>query len=424
MLNKAFWQKSESEVFRVRHIIAILGPVSTAAVQFVISFLLLHRLDAQAFGIFSFALLLIQLTLGVSNALFCAPMARDYDDRSRDLTYKSSVLVYSVAASAVVCLWAATTLDAIAVATIGLYTLLANIRWFGRAHAYVNATPYVAVSSDLIFSITLGLAYAATSIFHTPSVSAVYALFALAAGLSLAPFGLPAFIQDATSMRLAHLRGYGRIWRNYARHALQGVISTEATSNAHAYMITFVSGAASFAPIAAASLSIRPITLCANSITDIERPRMALEIKNGEHERLRSAIRSFRSLLALTWIASVVVVLVVVSTKPQWIFGSYDFSVMVHATAITLVIALTRNIVRPESALLQAAGEFKQLANASLVSGFVSLVAAAGLLMLFGPIASLYGVLLGDLLAATLTVIYARQFRLAFSAAPKASTAN
>ena len=47
--------------------------------------------------------------------------------------------------------------------------------------------------------------------------------------------------------------------------------------------------------------------------------------------------------------------------------------------------------------LLQAAGEFKELAGIGTVSGVVSLVATLALLLTFGPIASLGGILLGEL---------------------------
>jgi len=51
----------------------------------------------------------------------------------------------------------------------------------------------------------------------------------------------------------------------------------------------------------------------------------------------------------------------------------------------------------PLSVLLQAAGEFKALAGIGLVSGVLSVSATLALLLAFGPIASLGGVLLGEL---------------------------
>jgi hypothetical protein len=47
--------------------------------------------------------------------------------------------------------------------------------------------------------------------------------------------------------------------------------------------------------------------------------------------------------------------------------------------------------------LLQAAGQFKELAGIGTISGLVSVIATLALLLAFGPIASLGGILLGEL---------------------------
>jgi hypothetical protein len=47
--------------------------------------------------------------------------------------------------------------------------------------------------------------------------------------------------------------------------------------------------------------------------------------------------------------------------------------------------------------LLQAAGQFKELASIGTVSGAVSVAATLFLLLTFGPIASLAGILMGEL---------------------------
>ena len=47
--------------------------------------------------------------------------------------------------------------------------------------------------------------------------------------------------------------------------------------------------------------------------------------------------------------------------------------------------------------LLQAAGQFKELAGIGTVSGALSVLATLALLLTLGPIASLGGILLGEL---------------------------
>jgi hypothetical protein len=56
-----------------------------------------------------------------------------------------------------------------------------------------------------------------------------------------------------------------------------------------------------------------------------------------------------------------------------------------------------RALRTPLAVLLQAAGEFKALAGLGVQTGMVSLVATATLLLAFGPIASMGGVLIGEI---------------------------
>ena len=58
----------------LRYGFASLGPIGSAGAQFLLSLILLHSSSPATFGSFSFLLVASQLTLGVSSALFCAPL--------------------------------------------------------------------------------------------------------------------------------------------------------------------------------------------------------------------------------------------------------------------------------------------------------------------------------------------------------------
>ena len=68
------------------------------------------------------------------------------------------------------------------------------------------------------------------------------------------------------------------IWQEFARWAVFGVVLTEFTANAHAYLVTFISGPKAFAVLALGSLLMRPASLVLSALPDIERPRMARKI--------------------------------------------------------------------------------------------------------------------------------------------------
>ena len=71
-------------------------------------------------------------------------------------------------------------------------------------------------------------------------------------------------------------------WRDLARWAVIGVVLTEFTANAHAYIVTFVAGPKAFALLAVGALVMRPASLVLSSLPDIERPRMAQKIGAGD----------------------------------------------------------------------------------------------------------------------------------------------
>ena len=49
------------------------------------------------------------------------------------------------------------------------------------------------------------------------------------------------------------------------------MLTTEATANAHVYIVTLIYGPLGFAPIAATALFIRPVGVAMNTLTDYER---------------------------------------------------------------------------------------------------------------------------------------------------------
>ncbi|UPJ41143.1 hypothetical protein IVB40_28240 [Bradyrhizobium sp. 40] len=388
----------------LRYALAIGGPISAAGVQFILAYVLLHTVDAFSFGVFSFYQLVIQLTLGISSALYCAPLAHDFNQEAGydDLIYKTSALLFATLTSAILCASLSLSADPTSGIAVGLFAFFAHLRWFARALAYVELDWHKSFHSDLVFALSLASVGLWLVWDNHLSLSTTFAAYAFAAGVSLVPFGFGALLVDARSSRFHHLRDYSRVWKKYSRHALLGVITTEATSNAHAYMITLLSGASAYAPIAAAGLVIRPITLCANAITDIERPRIAQEVERSS-EKLSHSLTTFRAILFAGWLASAGLLYLVACQRPNLIFGGYDFAMMIHASSIWLVISLFRSLARPESVLLQATGQFEILATANVFGGAVSVISCGLLFLVYGSVASLYGILLGDLTAALMT---------------------
>jgi len=75
----------------------------------------------------------------------------------------------------------------------------------------------------------------------------------------------------------------------------------------------------------------------------------------------------------------------------------YALDDVILVAALSAVIMAVRAWRTPPAVLLQAAGQFKELASIGTVSGAVSVAATLILLLTIGPIASLAGILMGEL---------------------------
>jgi O-antigen/teichoic acid export membrane protein len=142
---------------------------------------------------------------------------------------------------------------------------------------------------------------------------------------------------------------------------------------------------------------MRPISLVTNALTDWERPQMGRRVAADDLAGARSSVRMFRIMLILAWIGTIALAAGLVIWAPQLLFPpKYDRAELMTGMVLSLAIALIRLLRSPESVLLQAAGEFRPLANASLVCCFVSVIFVVLMVSLWAPVWSLLGILAGE----------------------------
>ena len=171
------------------------------------------------------------------------------------------------------------------------------------------------------------------------------------------------------------------------------------TVNAHAYLVTFISGASSFALLALGMLLMRPASLMQSALPDLERPAMSRAIAANDMAALSRIQRHFTWGLIATWLVNMLLCAAVLVFFPLLVlkkgYGLHD--VIVVAILHRSIMAV-RALRTPLAVLLQAAGEFKELASIGTVSGRFRVPGAhLALLLALGPIASLGGILLGEL---------------------------
>lgn len=385
--------------------LAAIGPIVGALAQFILSLLLLKTVSAADFGAFSFMLVVNQLAQGIWSALFCAPLLVAVTQASSDRTTARVAAIFQISFCLAILIGMAITGIAMALslstneaALFGLLTIFGLARWLGRAHAYATGVGRLTNVSDIVYAVCVLLLTA--WIFFTDSIDLLHALLLLmiatsAGFLLLLPGYWRAHRGSGIFQAWRHYRG---AWTGQARWALTGVVTTEATANAHAYIVTSLLGVVAFAPLAATMLAIRPASVVMNALMEFERAQMARAIADhGTYTPAIRMVRFFRLVLVALWLANGVLVAILLNSPALGLLPShYPTDVVATGMALWMLVLACRFARMPESTVLQAADQYRPLAWASVYACLFSVVAVTVLVLTVGPIWSIIGVATGE----------------------------
>ena len=362
----------------------------------------IHHLGTAAIGTLAFLLVIIQFGYGLSNALVSTPYTiavNQTDDADRagfDFFFPMNLML-SVSQGLICAAIAWATASPLAALMFGLAGTLSLIRWFGRSNAYAHHAPAHAARSDLAYAGTIvaGLLIASRT---GADISVIGAMLVIASLAGLLPFGLAYLRRHAAMGPGRALSAYRPIWRDQSAWTLVGVLSTEATSNSHRYIVTLLAGPAAFAPVAVGMLFFRPVNVCITALTQLERPRMTRAVANGDHGAAIKAERIFMGALVFLWLATCVLAAVVLYGFPGLILKpTLDHGLVATAVMLCALLSLVQCIQTPMSVLTQARRAFRPLATQSLRSCGVGIVAVTLLTLAVAPIFSIAGVVLSQL---------------------------
>jgi hypothetical protein len=296
---------------------------------------------------------------------------------------------------------------------LGLFGGALTFRWFARCFAFVEGRVQRAIACDMVYAAALvsGLFFLAVS-HHVTLTGGALALL-LAACVSALPLGRQFFADQLAAIAGGSLRLYGATFRDLTRWSLLGVIFTEMTVNAHAYLVTFVAGPGPFALLALGMLLMRPASLVQSALPDLERPVMTRQIAARDWRGLTRTTYEFGGGLFAMLLATVALDAGLLIWFPGFVLKKgYGLHDVILVAAISATIMAVRCLRAPPAVLLQAAGAFKELASIGITSSTISILATLALLLTFGPIASLGGVLLGELVI----LFYCRKLQAAWEA--------
>jgi O-antigen/teichoic acid export membrane protein len=387
-----------------RYAISAAGPVAMSGAHFLSAVLVLHTLSPVHFGFFSFVMTVVPFCVSAAAALIGAPTtigirSRGHVDAAELATFqKANLLLATLAFAVVTASLIASGLSAKAAMLFGLYGATMSLRWLGRVYAYATEKAGRAAASDVLYGALLVAGLGALYLLDRMTMTyAAVVLFAAAAG-SLAVFDRDYLIGQFSPSKAGRLADYAPVWHDLTRWSLLGVAATELTINAHAYFVTFFCGPQSFALLALGSLLMRPVAVVLGSLPDMERPAMARAIGAGDFGKAFRAVKEFRTAAVAVLAGTTLIAAALLTFLPSLVLKQgYDASQAWIILGVWAAIMAVRAVRTPDAVFLQAAGEFQELAAIGMKASVVSLAATVALLFAFGPVASMLGIVAGDI---------------------------
>ncbi len=387
-----------------RYGLSTAGPVATSGAHFLASLVFVRNLPASEFGLFSFVLVIVPFAMSMAGALLVLPVNAALGEpaaaraRIEASCLKMNLVLTALAGLAVfafLTIARAALLPALLLAAFGATF---TFRWFARNFAFVHGRARAAIGSDLAYAGVLVVGLGTVQILHRVEFLPGMGLLLLAALAGLLPFGAGFFRDQCAAIAKGRLGDYRAIFRDLTRWSLIGVIFTELTVNAHAYLVTFISGPGPFALLAVGQILMRPASLVQSALPDMELPRMTRALAAGKERHLPRMMRDFRFALMGVWLATVSLAAAILTFAPELLLRKgYALSDILLVTLITAAIMLVRCVRTPLATALQAAGQFKALAGIGLYTSPISILLTLGFLLALGPIASLLGILTGEI---------------------------
>ncbi len=393
-----------------------LGPVAVSGAHFITSIIFLRDMEAAQFGLFSFVLILSGFAMSITGAGFAMPATRSViagEMRDTDACFKMNLATGLFFALGIFALLQFSGASAAEALPLALFGALSGWRWFARALAYVNNRANAAILSDLVYGGVILLGLGALELMGAVTLTSGGLLLLLGSLLSFLPFGAAFFAAQWQAMQNGRLMSYLPIFREITGWSLLGVALTEATLNAHAYLVTLIAGPGAFALPALGMLLMRPASLVQSSLPDLERPAMMRAMAAKDGARLAQILRNFLWALLAVLAGTVTLAIGVLTLWPQLLLVNYSAQDVMMVLGFAAAIMAVRSVRTPLAVLMQASGEFKALARLSGWSALAAVASTLALLLAFGPIASLGGILIGDLVILVLLWPMARRTRLA-----------
>lgn len=396
---------------------AIGGAAGISVSNLFISLLMISKTSQVEYGVFALLLVIQSLANGFSNALLNSPLlivitGHDEDKKETIYAYHKLNFLYCLFVASIQFIISYELLHDIQVSALFLFlAFFSTFRWFGRAFLNNCGNNKTVVNSDFTYTVLMVVCTCLLlyfNIFFLVGVLTVMLLSNLGATLL---FNGAFMFESAKGIRCGHIDKAKNGFLTQGRFAAVGVISAEATSNSHAYIVTFLFGPAAFATIAAANLLFRPLDVIFSTLTQIERPRIRRLIAEEKHLAVHLSIKKILCFSSAAWVVVFVLGFFVNDFVIERFFTADNEIINFEkAFYLFLVVYFLRVLRNPLSIYLQSSDNFRLLSSASLRSGLLTVTLVLFVAFWMGSVESLLGVICGEvLLLLTLYIFYRKR---------------
>jgi hypothetical protein len=394
------WVSCACRLGLAHKLLVLAGPVGVSAINFSLAALAFRYLSALEFGVFSFAMVISAFCMSSIGALVGLPMtghpSRRHDD---DLLWTVGLWLALGMGATTGGIVLSITGSASPSLALSLHTVALCIRVISRSARYSKGASLQICGTELSYAAGLGIGL--TVLLTQDTFDLIHIAWMLALCGWLALFTCPDARRAAFFQPASKAVEYIPVWKDTSAWAFLGVITSEFSSNAQAYVVTALMGPATFGLLALGGLIARPINLISKTLIDSERAVISRLLAEGRSRKAWETAGRIRRLSLSLWSATAVTCAGILWLRPEWLTnGEYDRYQVTCVVALSLAALLVRLLRAPQALIVQSSGQFRPLATTGMASAGLALGVTSTLAVFHLPVASMLGPLAGDILAA------------------------
>lgn len=403
-----------------RFSLGVLGAGFSSAANLLLSLSILLSQTSETFGEFAFFVILTAFGFAIINALIGTPLSilinKEHKAQSSLLYFIGGSLILSLSLSIIIFFSigkGAINQEIVLYAQASFFMLF---RWSARTVCYANSLPKNVMLSDFIYALGIFITALFVYVVDEAKIENVLVGVVSSAVASLFFFGGKYIYWLKSGFYIIDLNKCYASFKQYGRWSFVGVLSTEATANMHAYIISIFFGAKAFAPIAAATLLYRPISVVILSLTQMERPILSRLMMANSTEILVNRYRTYKRMIQVSFVINLITVILFFYFYPEELLSeAYHYDEFILVSFLISIVITLRVLRAYVSGLIQAAGELKLLSSVFIKSACIAFIFVPLCSFYFGVIGSIYGVIVAEISACILiyrlkTTIFGRDY--------------